>query len=294
MKIPVLKINQFEKSEPLNDFYINSFLNHIKINKSLISKPHKHNFYLCVMFTKGTGTHEIDFNSYIINPGKVFFLRPGQTHFWKFDSVPEGYIFFHSQEFYELKFLDHKLNAFSFFHSIQNPPVLDLPQEKALALTSKFQEIYKEYQLGDSYRELKIVSLINTIYIDFVREYTATVQFEKSISPNYLNIFTHLEILIDEYFHSEKLPKFYASRLNITTKHLNRVVKETVNKTTSELISDRIILEAKRLIVHTDDSLTIIAIGLEFFDYSYFSKIFKSKTGLNPMNFRKKYLQKQE
>ena len=132
MKIPVLKINQFEETESLKDFYINSFSNHISLNKKLIARPHKHNFYLCVMFIKGTGVHEIDFNSYSITPGSVFFLRPGQTHFWKFDSPPEGFIFFHSQEFYELKFLKHKLHEFPFYYSFQNPPLLQLPDKKIL------------------------------------------------------------------------------------------------------------------------------------------------------------------
>ena len=130
MKIPVLKIDQFQKSKPLKDLYINSFSKHIKRNKDLISKPHSHNFYLCVLFTEGTGTHEIDFNSYTINPGKVFFLKPGQTHFWKFDTKPEGYIFFHSQAFYDMKFLDHTLHSFPFYYSYQNPPLLEVPLEK--------------------------------------------------------------------------------------------------------------------------------------------------------------------
>ncbi|MFD2432997.1 cupin domain-containing protein [Mesonia maritima] len=181
MKIPVLKINQFEETEPLKDFYINSFANHISLNKKLISKPHKHNFYLCVMFTKGTGIHEIDFNSYTIKPGSVFFLRPGQTHFWKFDSPPEGFIFFHSQEFYELKFLEHKLHEFPFYYSFQNPPLLELPDKKINGLYKKLEEVYTEYIKHKPFKELKIVSLINTIYIDFFRMYTNNISNEKAI-----------------------------------------------------------------------------------------------------------------
>ncbi|SKB30019.1 AraC-type DNA-binding protein [Salegentibacter holothuriorum] len=292
MNIPVLKIDQFQEEIPLNDFYANTFSNHIKLNKTLISRPHKHNFYLCVLFTEGSGIHEIDFNSYTINPGKVFFLRPGQTHFWKFDSKPEGFIFFHTQEFYELKFIEHKLNEFPYYYSFQNPPVLKLSTKKSSILKKKFQEIYSEYLKKRAFRELKIVSLVNTVYIDLLRRYTANIQQENRYSSNYLSILEKADILINEKFHEEKLPNFYARQLNITTKHLNRVIKETLNKTTSELISERVILEAKRLIVHSDENLANIASRLEFSDYSYFSKIFKSKTGLSPINFRKKYLNK--
>jgi AraC-like DNA-binding protein len=289
MKIPVLKIDQFQESKLLHDLYINSFSNHFELNKKLIDKPHSHNFYLCVLFTKGIGKHEIDFNSYNVNPGKVFFLKPGQTHSWQFDTKPEGFIFFHSQEFYELKFLDHTLNSFPFYYSNQNPPVLELSDIKMNVLKVKFEEVYTEYQQQNILKELKIINLINSIYIDLTRAYTAEVNLEKLVSPSYSVIIEHLEHLINQHFYKEKLPKFYSNQLNITTKHLNRFVKTTLNKTTSQLISERIILESKRLIIHSENNLAAIANILQFSDYAYFSRFFKSKTGCTPINFRKKY-----
>tara|TARA_R110002049_G_scaffold228355_3_gene400500 strand:+ start:371 stop:1246 length:876 start_codon:yes stop_codon:yes gene_type:complete len=289
MKIPVLKIDQFQESKLLNDLYINSFSNHFELNKKLIDKPHSHNFYLCVLFTEGFGKHEIDFNSYSVNPGKVFFLKPGQTHSWQFDTKPEGFIFFHSQEFYELKFLDHTLNSFPFYYSNQNPPLLELSKTKMNALQLKFEEVYIEYKQQNILKELKIINLINSIYIDLTRAYTAEINLEKLVSPSYSVILEHLENLINQHFYKEKLPKFYSDQLNITTKHLNRVVKKTLNKTTSQLISERIILESKRLIIHSENNLAAIANILQFSDYAYFSRFFKSKTGMTPISFRKKY-----
>lgn len=289
MKIPILNIGQFKESEALNGIYINSLSNHIQLNKNLINRPHSHNFYLCVIFTKGTGTHEIDFNSYEISPGKVFFLKPGQTHFWKFITEPEGYIFFHSQEFYELKFLKHKLHSFPFFYSHQNPPILELTTKKLNELNLKFQEVYTEYVQNNLLRELKIVNSLSNIYIELTRAYTIDINFKKLDSPNYYSILENLENLINTHFYKEKLPKFYANNLNITTKHLNRVVKSTLNKTTSQLISERIVLETKRLLVHSQDNIANVSDLLGFSDYAYFSKFFKLKTGLTPMDFRKKY-----
>lgn len=289
MKIPALNIQQFLDKKPLDSLYVNSFSTHIVLNQNLINRPHSHNFYLCVLFTKGSGTHEIDFNSYTIKPGMVFFLKPGQTHFWKFDTQPEGYIFFHSQEFYELKYLDHTLSSFPFYYSNQNPPFLELSTEKLIDLSIHFSDIFKEYQENNLLREAKITNLINYIYIELTRIYTADIAIEKLGSTSYSQILEQLETLINIHFYSKKLPKFYASKLNITTKHLNRVVQKTINKTTSQLISERILLEAKRLIVHSTDNLAGISNTLEFSDYAYFSKFFKSKIGMTPMEFRKMY-----
>lgn len=79
MKIPTLNIHEFEKEEQLKDFYSNSFSEHIRANSDLFHKPHSHDFFLCVFFTSETGKHEIDFNTYAIEPGNFFFLRPGQS-----------------------------------------------------------------------------------------------------------------------------------------------------------------------------------------------------------------------
>jgi AraC-like DNA-binding protein len=98
-----------------------------------------------------------------------------------------------------------------------------------------------------------------------------------------------LQGLINIHFYLEKFPKFYANQLNITPKHLNRIVRDTINKTTQQLISERVILEAQRLIVHTADPLSQIAYTLGFSDYAYFSKLFKLKTGMSPMEFRNQY-----
>lgn len=63
----------------------------------------------------------------------------------------------------------------------------------------------------------------------------------------------------------------------MTTKHYNRVVKATTNKTTSQLISERILLEAKRLMVNSHHNFANIVQALEFSDYAYFSKFLNSK-----------------
>ena len=291
MKIPVLNIKQFQSSKEVHQVYVNSFANHIKINKHLTSTPHSHNFYLCVIFTKGSGVHEIDFKSYSISPGKVFFLKPGQTHFWKFKTPPNGFIFFHSKEFYEMYYLTHQLSNFPFYYSYQNPPVLELT-DSSKGIEDKFRELLQEYHETQAFRNLKMVNSINDIYITLTRAYTSTLNLADYASVNYLIILEQLEQYIEEYYHQEKLPKYYAGLLNITTKHLNRVTKETLNKTTHQLIAERVILEAKRLIVHSQNPLARIAEALGFEDYAYFSRYFKKKTGTSPIDFKKSYHKK--
>lgn len=291
MKAPVLYIDQFKSSELVNNLYVNTFSNHTDGNRELIFKPHSHDFYLCVIFTKGHGLHEIDFRSYKIKPGTIFVLKPGQTHSWQFDDVPDGFIFFHSREFYEMTFVKNDLNSFPFYYSFQNPPLIELPPENKEVL-EKFQMLHSEYIGSKMFKELKIANLINDIYIDLSRIYASQIDGGNYFPARYLDILEKFENLLASSFQVHKLPKYYADKLNITTKHLNRVLKETINKTTHEMISERVILEVKKMIVQSDGSLSDISDSLGFSDYAYFSKYFKSKTGLSPIEFKATYHKK--
>ena len=97
---------------------------------------------------------------------------------------------------------------------------------------------------------------------------------------------------MEKYYVQEKLASEYAEKLNITQKHLNRVVKSITTKTTTDIILERVILEAKRNLIYTDDSFSKIANKLGYEDYAYFSKIFKKRVGVSPSEFLKRYEQK--
>jgi AraC-like DNA-binding protein len=80
---------------------------------------------------------------------------------------------------------------------------------------------------------------------------------------------------------------FYADKLSISSKRLNQILKEKLQKTGMQLIHDRIILEAKRQIIHSEHTIKEIAYLLEFKDHPYFSRFFKQHTSQTPEEFKK-------
>ncbi len=279
--LPVYNIKDFSDYERENDFYANSMKRHLK-DHHIILTPHKHDFFMTVLFTKGGGTHEIDFTNYKVAPGSVFMLRPGQTHNWKLSKESDGFIFFHSKDFYDSKSATEKVQDFPFFNSIHNSPHLLLKNKTKEKIESVFFEIKKEYDENNVFKFQKLYSLVSLTYIELTRSYQPT---KKIKSENYLSKLRQLEELIDENYKSIKSPHDYAQMMAITEKHLNRISNTCLNKTTTDLISDRVILEAKRLLTHSKLPVNAIANELGFDDNSYFARFFKKKTGQTALEF---------
>jgi AraC family transcriptional activator of pobA len=101
-------------------------------------------------------------------------------------------------------------------------------------------------------------------------------------------------MLLEANYLEERTAEFYADHLGISSKRLNQILKETLDKTAVQLIHDRIILEAKRKIIHSENTLKEISFALGFSDRPYFSRFFKKQTGNSPEEFQKKAHQHME
>jgi AraC family transcriptional activator of pobA len=284
--LPVYQIDAFHTVGTGTDCYCNLLKEHLR-KHHFIFIPHKHDFYVCVLFTKGSGKHEIDFTEYRVKPGSIFFLKPGQMHNWVLSDDADGYIFFHSRPFYDLTYINRKIADYSFYGSGYSSPVLYLKPAPLKAAILLFRELLGEYALPDTFlQQARVRNLIDLIYIAMAREYTSAVSPDK-IPNRYLQLFREFEQLVDRRYKEMKSPAGYASELNITGKHLNRICQDCIQKTATEVISDRIILEAKRMLLQPQYTLSDIANELGMFDLSYFIRMFKKKTGVTPVRFIK-------
>nr|WP_317632130.1 helix-turn-helix transcriptional regulator [uncultured Flavobacterium sp.] len=290
-KIHILSISQFNEAEFGKEFYVNTIENHIKHTHLHIDAPHKHDFYVTILFTQGSGTHEIDFESYDIKPGSLFFLNPGQVHNWTLSEDISGYIFFHTQSFFEKDFTRNHIQNFPFFYYDQPSPVIYLKNEKINYFTNLFLSVLNESKQIELYKAEKILTLIHLIYIDCAREYVANQQKIEIQQHTYVRQFKDFQVLVEENYKSHKSAAFYSDKLNISPKHLNRICQSVIGKTTTEYIIERVLLEAKREIIYQKKSLSEIAYNLGYEDYPYFSRIFKKHFNENPSEFINKYRQ---
>lgn len=281
-KYPIYAIRNFNRNFHQSDLYVNTFQNHF-LEHAFIEEPHRHNFYLLVLFTKGTGVHTIDFDTFKINPGSLFVIQPGQIHNWSLSSDIEGYIIFYSAEIYNLYFGNKKIEDYPFYQSAKNKPETKLNQAELVEILPYFKLMMEENQKNNDQKADKLLNLLDIIHIEIARKYLFENNHEAH-SYNYkINDF---ERLLEQNYKSQKSPSFYASKMNITLKHLNRICKNVLNETATEIITKRIILEVKRMLISKQRAVSEIADELGYINYAYFSKLFKKQTGMTPSEFR--------
>jgi AraC family transcriptional activator of pobA len=246
--------------------------------------PHRHSFYHLVYFTKGGGSHTIDFESFPVKPGQIYFMTPGQVHTWSFDDKVDGYIINFSEDLLH-SFLKNGQypEQFPFFSGLAQDGVIQLKQARAQT-EALLRSIVEETNTNDQYsRELIKASLVS-LFICIAREITPGAP-RPHARQNKL-VLQNFRKLVEQHFSSMRLPKEYAAMLYITPNHLNALCNDMLGRPAGEVIRERVLLEAKRLLVSSAIGIAEIAWELQFKDNSYFTKFFKKYTGTTPEEFR--------
>lgn len=246
--------------------------------------PHRHNFYQFVLFTKGRGNHSIDFEHFEIESWQVYFMIPGQIHTWNFATEMHGYIFNFNAELFDTFLLrPDYLAQFNFFSGDSNKSVFTVEQAYRLQIQSILDYIILNKE-DEDFAKISLLYVFSLLNKQFVPN-------EETVSSTYnYTILKNFKSLIEINYKSLKLPKEYAELLYITPNHLNALTKEHLGMPAGEIIRNRILLEAKRMLVIKEYSISEIAYELNFSDNSYFSKFFKKLTGFTPEEFRKNYI----
>ncbi|SEM40454.1 AraC-type DNA-binding protein [Chryseobacterium taichungense] len=288
--ISVLNIDLFQGGRNTSDFYFSTLKKHLIVGHRHLEKPHRHDFYATILFTQGKGIHEIDFQRYDVSPGSLFFMSPGQIHSWELSSDIDGYIFFCSQDFYEMHYVNQKLRSFPFFGSVHFPRKVQLEDEHLQEFISIIHHLENEYHSQNLMKNGLILSLLSQIFIHSTRLFSKDFDhLSSSAGLSYFKHYQDFEDLLEENFTTEKSVAFYASAMNISPKHLNRIIQTVVQKTATDLITERVILEAKRMLIYLDESLVEIAFRLGYEEYSYFVRVFRKSSGMTPTQFIKIY-----
>ncbi|HKK81634.1 MAG TPA: AraC family transcriptional regulator [Prolixibacteraceae bacterium] len=252
-----------------------------------VEYPHRHDFFEVLFLYKGSGTHVIDNNRYQIKPPCVFFLSPGQAHKLEISSDIEGFIYIFTPEFYLInKNNQNRLIEFPFFYTIEqdNPPV-------ALGNADDVNFFHYLFKKG-----VNVADKQDKASIELLRSILDSIlTFCDSIYPNREALNNkgkgHLLVkqfyqLVEQNIRNNYSVSQYAGLLSVTPNHLTQTIRLITGRTSVDIIKSKQILEIKRMLVHSDLSVTEIAVYMNYSDQSYFTKLFKRETGVTPLVYR--------
>jgi AraC family transcriptional regulator, transcriptional activator of pobA len=284
--VPVYSIDKFNrKPEKGLPYQIEVFDKHRDFK---VSYPHRHDdFYEMLFITKGNGVYTIDARKYPIEPNSIFFLSPGQIHELELSDDVEGYIFLFTSAFYHFnKTNPYKLYELPFFYTLgdETPPLRLEKKEQVASLSELFLKAIEEGNQRLADVDEAVRALLDLLLIYCQRQYPVR-QEEKSGKGKVL--VKRFKQLVEEKCTDNLSVKEYADLLSVSPNHLSETVKELTGRTSTDLINDRMVMEIKQMLTHTNLSVSEIAYQLHFSDQSYFAKYFKKLTGLSPLEFRR-------
>lgn len=242
----------------------------------------RHSFFF---LEKGTVILEIDFQTVEIRSPSVVYMHPDQVHrILKLKNVTVSVLAINNESLNPeyLKLLENLTPAKPLLLERETFTLLS----EAVSLCIKFSG-FKTEKLHHSLLKdgcNALVALVVSRYLALAATSTDTPTRSKGIA-------TSFKILLENNFITIKSPAAYAQKLNISTPYLNECVKNATGYPVSYHIQQRVILEAKRLLYHSDRSVKEISSELGYDDYPYFSRFFTKAAGMTPLAFRNKNLE---
>lgn len=248
-------------------------------------KPHQTDFYMIYLFTKGHGTHHVDFNEVIVQQGYILFMSKGQVHHFDPKETYDGVTIVFTEEFF--------CRTESQRYFLHHTPLFNDPLQLAYFDSGSFFDQFKTlYHLIE--KELKNPSdkwqgelLHNYLYSTMLMGERLFKPEEKKIQPTLSQILiSNFKELAHQHLDQHWTITQYSEKLNVSSRTLQNAFSRHERTTPKAWLTERLVLEIKRKLSFESQPVNEIAFELGFKDFSNFINFFKSHTGTTPLEFR--------
>jgi AraC family transcriptional activator of pobA len=262
----------------LFSFQDNSYFDHLQRN----------NYYSLIWVKEGIGKLKTNFSEYNFEKNSLFSFAPYQPFMLSSTSVKGVAIYFHSDFFCIHKHQTEVTCNGVLFNNIYQKPFFRVDEKLEDTLDKVVGQIKTEIQRPGLAQYELLISFMKIFLISASRA-KAQQQPESIPLPTSRRepfILQNLKEAIEKDFRSKHTPQDYAILLNISSNALARIAKTHFNKTLTNLITERIIIEAKRELYLTNKSVKEVAYELGYDDEYYFSRFFKKNVNISPQAYR--------
>jgi len=248
-------------------------------------------FYKICLTTGNSIVHYAD-RSFEVSDTVLFFGNPHVPYSWETLSTSYvGYTCLFSDAFLRLSDRSESLQQSPLF-KLSGTPIFPISLRQREFLNTIFQKMIEEQQTTYSYKDELIRNYIHLIIHEALKlEPAQNVDQHRNAASRLTAVFFEL---LERQFPIETIDRpllmttarHYAESLNVHVNSLNRAVSEVTGKSTTTHLAERVLVEAKALLHHTDWNVADIAYALGFAYPSYFNNFFRKLTGITPKSYR--------
>ena len=251
----------------------------------VVNHPERIDAYNIFWIKEGKGTYHIDFEEFSFDGNVLFFLSPGQVFTVDTEEIKEAYRLTFVRDFYCIQTHDKEISCNGvLFNNIYETPFIELEEKESKKLDFILSELTDEFKLNEAAQYDMLQSYLKQFIIHAVR-----VRKERHIIKDDVEskLFKDFSTLVEFNFKKLHSVTDYAERLGVSPKSITKHFQKIGTVKPSDFIKNRIILEAKRQLIYSDDSVKEIAFDLGFNDPAYFTRFFTKATTFSPLSFKK-------
>ncbi|MFR9647500.1 MAG: helix-turn-helix domain-containing protein [Rikenellaceae bacterium] len=245
------------------------------------------NCYMSLILAEGEAEISIDMVTHKLKKNDIFGFLPGNI-VKTVSASPDikVYLVAYSKKFVRDVHID-LTTSMAVYMSVKRNPVLSVEPHDVEEIVQLFNLISTMIKSDkEIYRSMIVRTLFTAMFYIMLDLYKSR-SGEKDGRGRGEVVFDEFMLLLQRYSARERNVKFYAAKLNFSTKYLSAIIKNLSGKSAARWIDDAVIREAKRRLIYTGDSVYEIACGLNFSNQSFFGRYFKHHVGMTPSEFRK-------
>jgi AraC family transcriptional regulator, transcriptional activator of pobA len=253
-----------------------------KLAENIASKPyedHFHDFEELIIISNGSLKHFIDFSAETVTAPFACYISMGKMHLLEPSNDLRGWVINYKTEFIP----DSNFNFYSNFFTFTNIPLSACPCLDRILTLCKI--IHSEYN-QEFFDLTTIRHLVNGLISMIDVERKRRIPVDSDVKIPQIATFNNFLRILEDNFRRDAGVTFYADKMNMSERNLNIICKNNFQKSVSEIIETRKLIEAKRMLLYTDKTVSEIGYELGYNEKSYFTRVFHSKMEMTPTGYR--------
>ncbi|MCC5475375.1 helix-turn-helix domain-containing protein [Streptomyces sp. NPDC059680] len=247
-----------------------------------LHRVHRIDFHVIMLFTDGPVRHMVDFAEYEAGAGDLLWIRPGQVHRFSREAVYRGTVLT-----MQPGFLPRATVEATGLYRYDLPPLLHPDPDRLAALQASLDQLRREYEdTATLPLSLHTAVLRHTLTAFLLRLAHLAASSAEAGRQRTDSTFTRFREAVEQGFATNHSVSAYADALGYSRRTLVRAVRAATGETPKGFIDKRVVLEAKRLLAHTDLPIGRVGAAVGFPDAANFTKFFHLHTGQTPVAFR--------